>query len=131
MKITIGELAKCTECTAETIRYYEKEGLLPKPMRSGGNYRLYGKEHVARLQFIRQCRSLDMTLNEVRDLLKYRDTPDQNCGEVKTLVDEHVHQIEARIEELLQLKGYLTALSRKCCGTTTSDSCGILQTLSA
>ncbi len=58
MQIKIGELAKRTECQAETIRYYEKEGLLPQPSRSGGNYRLYDEEHIERLRFIRHCRTL-------------------------------------------------------------------------
>ena len=69
MTIKIGELARRTECQVETIRYYEKEGLLPEPTRSRGNYRLYGEAQVERLQFIRHCRSLDMTLGEVRALL--------------------------------------------------------------
>ncbi|WP_354687858.1 MerR family transcriptional regulator, partial [Cupriavidus necator] len=62
MGIRIGELAKRTDCEIVTIRYYEKEGLLPEPARSSGNFRLYGDVHVERLQLIRHCRSLDMTL---------------------------------------------------------------------
>lgn len=62
----IGELAKVTQTQAETIRFYEREGLLTEPPRSNGNYRLYGQEHLERLAFIRHCRSLDMTLDEIR-----------------------------------------------------------------
>ena len=69
----IGELAKLTDCQVETIRYYEREGLLPEPARSEGNYRLYTQAHVERLTFIRNCRSLDMTLEEIRSLLNLRD----------------------------------------------------------
>ena len=65
MEIRIGDLAKRSGCEVVTIRYYEKEGLLPKPARSGGNFRLYGEAHAERLQFIRHCRSLDMTLSEI------------------------------------------------------------------
>ncbi len=130
MNIKIGELARRTECQVETIRYYEKEGLLPKPMRSRGNYRLYGEAHVERLQFIRHCRSLDMTLSEVRALLRYRDIPDRDCGEVDALLDEHLHQVEIRIEELLQLRRHLVALREKCSGARATESCGILQGLS-
>src|SRR3546814_4748472 len=78
----IGELAKRTESTVETIRYDEKEGLLPEPSRSDGNYRLYGEEHIERLRFIRHCRTLDMALDDVRTLLRYRDTPTEDCGDV-------------------------------------------------
>ena len=73
----IGELAKLTDCQVETIRYYERERLLPEPARSEGNYRLYTQAHVERLTFIRNCRSLDMTLEEIRSLLNLR----QRCSE--------------------------------------------------
>ena len=85
MPIKIGELAKRTESTVETIRYYEKEGLLPEPSRSEGNYRLYGEKHIERLRFIRHCRTLDMALGEVRTLLRFRDAPDEDCGDVNDL----------------------------------------------
>ena len=67
--LKIGELAKRTGCPVETIRYYEREALLAAPRRSEGNYRLYDDAHAERLQFIRHCRSLDMTLDEIRSLL--------------------------------------------------------------
>jgi DNA-binding transcriptional MerR regulator len=72
----IGQLAMHAGSKIETIRYYEQQRLLPQPARSGGNYRLYGAEHVKHLQFIRHCRSLDMTLDEIRTLPDFRDTPD-------------------------------------------------------
>ena len=71
--ITIGMLAKRTRCQAETIRYYEREGLLPAPARSQGNYRQYDSTHVERLSFIRHCRSLDMTLDEIRVATDFSD----------------------------------------------------------
>lgn len=100
MSIKIGELAKRTESTVETIRYYEKEGLLTEPYRSDGNYRLYGEEHIERLQFIRHCRTLDMALDEVRTLLKHRDFPNEDCGDVNALLDDHIRAVEVRVEEL-------------------------------
>ena len=78
MLIKIGELAKRTGATVETIRYYEKEGLLPEPSRSAGNYRLYNEEHIEHLQFILHCRALDMALDEVRVLLQYWNEPDKD-----------------------------------------------------
>jgi Cd(II)/Pb(II)-responsive transcriptional regulator len=130
MNIKIGELAKRTECQVETIRYYEKEGLLPQPSRSSGNYRLYGEEHVERLRFIRHCRTLDMALDDVRTLLKYRDTPDEDCGDVNALLDKHIHEVEVRVKELMQLKRHLTILREKCSSANSAESCGILQALS-
>ncbi|MBX9721794.1 MAG: Cd(II)/Pb(II)-responsive transcriptional regulator [Proteobacteria bacterium SG_bin4] len=130
MNIQIGELARRTDCAVVTIRYYENEGLLPPPKRNGSNYRLYDNSHVERLQFIRYCRSLDMTLAEVKTLLGYRDTPAQDCGEVNALLDKQIHQVEVRVEALLQLKQHLIALRKKCSGTRTVEACGILQGLS-
>lgn len=130
MDIKIGELAKRVDCPAETIRFYEKEGLLPQPFRSGGNYRLYGEEHVERLRFIRHCRTLDMALDDVRVLLKYRDMPREDCARVNALVDEHIEQIEVRMEELMQLKQHLIVLRKKCKAIKPAQSCGILQALS-
>jgi Cd(II)/Pb(II)-responsive transcriptional regulator len=129
MGIKIGDLAKQTGCEVVTIRYYEKEGLMPEPPRSEGNFRLYGDTHIERLQFIRNCRSLDMTLGEVRTLLALRDAPVQECGEVNTLIDEHIREVEARVEALLRLKQHLMSLREKCSGTWSADSCPILQGL--
>lgn len=129
MEIRIGELAERTRCEIVTIRYYEKKGLLPKPARSDGNFRLYGDGHVERLQFIRHCRSLDMTLVEIRALLELRDNPKQDCSEVNALLDGHIQELEARVEALLQLKDHLAALRERCAGAGQVDACGILQGL--
>lgn len=129
MLIKIGALAQRTGATVETIRYYEKEGLLPEPSRSAGNYRLYREEHLERLQFILHCRTLDMTLDEVRTLLEYWDGPDKACGNVNNLLDEHIHAVAIRMEELEQLKLHLIALRQKCSQEATAKSCGILNTL--
>jgi Cd(II)/Pb(II)-responsive transcriptional regulator len=129
MPIKIGELAKRTGATVETIRYYEKEGLLPAPSRSEGNYRLYREEHIERLQFVLHCRTLDMTLDEVRTLLQYWDDPDKDCGNVNTLLDEHIHAVEIRMQELTQLKQHLIILRQKCVSRAPAVSCGILNAL--
>lgn len=130
MEIKIGELAKRTGCEVVTIRYYEKEGLLPEPARSDGNFRLYGAAHVERLRFIRHCRSLDMSLSEIRTLLGLRDSPTRDCGEVNALLDAHIQQVEVRMEVLLQLKRHLLALRETCSGARPVEACGILQGLS-
>lgn len=127
--LRIGELSAKTNCTAETIRYYEKEGLLPAPVRSEGNYRLYNDEHVERLQFIRHCRSLDMTLEEVRDLLVFRDEPDENCIQVSALLTKHIGHIAQKIHGLQVLQHQLTHLLEQCDNTQTTANCGILNGL--
>lgn len=129
--LKIGELATRTDCPAETIRYYEREGLLPTPARSEGNYRLYSDIHIERLLFIRHCRSLDMTQDEIRTLLKFRDEPDENCEQVNTLLDAHIGHVAARIAELKILEKQLKALRRQCDYDRTARDCGILNELAA
>jgi Cd(II)/Pb(II)-responsive transcriptional regulator len=127
--LKIGELAKRTGCLVETIRYYEREGLLPEPTRSEGNYRLYKDIHLERLQFIRHCRSLDMTLEEIRDLLRFRDAPDENCSEVNAFLDEHIEHVANRIKELKLLQKNLRGLRNLCQQTRATKDCRILQSL--
>ncbi len=127
--IRIGDLAKRTGCEVVTIRYYEKEGLLPEPARSEGNFRLYDNSHVERLQFIRHCRSLDMPLSDVRALLALRDDQGQECDEVITLLDARILEVESRVEALQTLKRHLVTLRERCGGAQCVESCGILQDL--
>jgi Cd(II)/Pb(II)-responsive transcriptional regulator len=127
--LKIGELAKQTGSQVETIRYYEREGLLPAPARSEGNYRLYGPSHTERLQFIRHCRSLDMTLGEIRELLSFRDTPEESCNEVNLLLDRHIEHVAQRIRELQSLQKQLKALRSTCHSAQAAKDCEILQTL--
>jgi Cd(II)/Pb(II)-responsive transcriptional regulator len=125
----IGELAKKAGCQVETVRYYEREGLLPAPARSEGNYRLYGSEHLERLVFIRNCRTLDMTLEEIQRLLSLRDIPHESCAGINALVDEHIEHVEARITSLMALRDQLTELRERCRGTREAEDCGILRQL--
>jgi len=125
----IGELAKATGTQTETIRYYEAEGLLPKAGRTESNYRVYGQAHVARLSFIRHCRTLDMTLDEIKTLLRFKDAPEQNCEEVNELLDEHIGHVAARIKELRQLQTELKSLREQCGAARDAAACGILNGL--
>jgi Cd(II)/Pb(II)-responsive transcriptional regulator len=127
-ELTIGALARRMQCQTETIRFYEREGLLPAPARSGGNYRLYGQPHLERLAFIRRCRSLDMTLDEIRVLLQLRDKPADNCAEVNAVLDEHIEHVADRIADLRTLQNQLRGL-RQLCASAAQDGCGILQEL--
>jgi Cd(II)/Pb(II)-responsive transcriptional regulator len=127
--LKISQLAGATSCSTETIRFYEQEGLLPLPLRSAGNYRLYCDEHVKRLQFIRHCRSLDMTLDEIRRLLAFRDAPDADCEGVNTLLDKHIAHVTTRIEELKGLQIQLAQLRQQCGEARQTSQCGILREL--
>jgi len=129
ISLRIGALSRRTQCPAETIRYYEREGLLPQPVRTAGNYRLYGRASVRRLSFIRNCRSLDMTLDEIRQLLRVRDDPAGDCDAAHALLDEHIEHISARISELQRLAEDLTTLRRHCRPLGVDAECGILAEL--
>jgi Cd(II)/Pb(II)-responsive transcriptional regulator len=127
----IGELAQASATPVDTIRYYEREGLLPAPARSEGNFRVYEGTHLERLQFIRHCRGLDMSLDEVRVLLRFRDAPESDCGDVNALLDQHIGHVSMRIRELRALERQLKALRARCNEVVSADGCGILSGLSA
>lgn len=127
----IGELAQIGQCTVQTVRYYEKEGLLPAAARTSANYRTYGSAHVERLCFIRNCRALDMTHEEIRSLLDLMDQPASDCGGVNHLLDEHIAHVDARIAELAALKRQLTELRERCQSDQAVNACGILQGLAS
>jgi len=122
----ISELSTATGTPADTIRYYEREGLLPVPARGENNYRFYGAAHVERLAFIRQARGLDMSLQEIRALLHWQTDPGADCGAVNALVDEHIRHISARIRELRALERQLKVLRAQCRQVSDTAHCGIL-----
>lgn len=125
----IGDLAESTGTAIETIRFYEREGLIPAARRAENNYRMYTPAHAERLGFIRQCRNLDMTLDEIRTLLRLRDAPMQDCGEVSALLDEHIGHVSHRIRELRTLQKDLKALRARCGTPHPIEQCGILNEL--
>jgi len=125
----IGDLAESTGTAVETIRFYEREGLIPAAQRADNNYRMYTAAHAERLAFIRHCRNLDMTLDEIRTLLRLRDAPLQDCGEVNALLDEHIGHVAHRIRELRTLQKDLKALRARCGTPHAIEQCGILNEL--
>ena len=129
MNMRIGELAKLTGCQPETIRFYEQKGLLPPPLRSQANYRMYDAARAERLHFIRRCRSLGMSLDEVQTLLGFQDQPDQPCGGVNDLVDRHIFLIDRQIAELQALYAQLSKLRQTCDSTRPAGRCEILKRL--
>lgn len=122
----ISELASATGTPVDTIRYYEREGLLPAPARAANNYRVYGAAHAERLAFIRQGRGLDMSLDEIRTLLAWRDQPDADCGAVNALLDQHIGHIATRVRELRALERQLKELRAQCRQVSDMTHCGIL-----
>ena len=122
----IGELAAQAACDVQTVRFYEREGLLEEPARDASGYRSYDGRHLARLNFIRHCRSLDIPLPEVRQLLAFAAEPGEACAQVNDLLDGHVALVKARIQALKALEKQLVAL-RKTCDGDTSHPCAILE----
>ena len=127
--LKIGELAKATASQCETIRYYEREKLLPAPARTDGNYRLYDQTHVERLTFIRHCRALDMSLDEIRALLIFYDSPAQDCGGANAVIDAHIEGVSRRIRELNGLRRQLQQLRALCTRGCVARNCQMLHEL--
>lgn len=127
----IGELGRAIGVDVETIRYYEKSGLLPAPARSGNGYRAYGPEHLERLAFIRHCRALDIPLADVKRLLEFVARPDADCGDIDRLIDAQLARVRARLESLRALERQLTALRGRCGASHRAGECGILGDLVA
>jgi len=124
----IGDLARATNTKVETIRFYENEGLLPAPARSGGNYRIYEQVHLARLSFIRRSRDLGFTLDQVRTLLRLADDRGAPCAEVDAITTAHVVEIDRKLADLHALRGELVRRLESCSGSTIAD-CRIIKAL--
>ena len=125
----IGELAALAGCETETIRFYEKQGLLAAPARTASGYRTYQQRHLEDLQFIRHCRAFDMSPSLVRQLLKFRVDPSQPCGQVNTLIDEQLGHLDTQLTQLHQLKADLQALREPCQNDHQVKDCEILKNL--
>lgn len=109
----IGQLAQATGCTVETIRFYEQQGLLQPVERSQNNYRSYNSEHLQRLSFICYCRTLDLSLTEIKQLLELKSS-DKQAEEINQLLDSHIKDIAKRIHELDHLRMQLIQLKGEC-----------------
>lgn len=124
----IGELSKATGTNIETIRYYEKIGLLPHPLRTSANYRSYGERHRERLAFVRHSRELGFTIEEIRSLLDLSDHPDRDCAEADRIATVHLLQVEAKIKQLGALRDELARIIGSCRGGATAD-CRVIEAL--
>ena len=127
----IGEISKTTGIAVETIRYYEKIGLVPAPEREASGYRSYRQQHLDRLLFIRRCRNLDMAQDEIRELIELADQPGADCSQVDALLARHLEHVRQRLEELTRLEDTLTQLQTACSQGRAVSECGILGGLSS
>lgn len=127
----IGELARLTNVTPDTIRYYEKQQMIDHEVRTEGGFRLYTDNDLQRLRFIRYARQLGFTLESIRELLSIRIDPEHHtCQESKSIVQARLEEVEARIQELQAMQRSLQRLNDACCGTAHSSIyCSILEAL--
>jgi Cu(I)-responsive transcriptional regulator len=128
--LSIGDLGRATGTKIETIRYYERIGLLPPPPRTGpGNYRSYTPEHLGRLRFVRRSRNLGFTLDQIRALLDLSDQRERECEAVDAIAREHVADVERKIADLTALRRELNSLIGQCRHGTIAE-CRIIEALS-
>lgn len=127
----IGELSRQVGVPVETIRYYEKIGLMAAPARSDSGYRRYQQTHLERLHFIRRCRSLDMAQDEIRELVRLADQADADCSAVDGLLARHLSHVRERLRELASLERTLEQLQQACSENRTVSECGILDGLTS
>ena len=127
---SVGQLAKRAKCKVETVHFYEKSGLMPKPPRTEGGHRVYDINHLKRLNFIRRSRDLGFAIKQVRELLTFIDEPNHCCGEVKAMAAVKVEEVQQKIDDLQCLKLALDHMISQCKGSNYSiDDCPIVDAL--
>lgn len=129
-RLSIGSLSERTAVNIETIRYYERIGILPKPPRSNGGHRLYSHEHQQRLIFIRRSRELGFSLDQVRELLGLSGGRRLTCAKVKHISEQHIADIRQRVKDLRRLERVLSDMAAQCRGDEVLE-CPILQALTS
>lgn len=127
----IGQLAKLASVTPDTVRFYEKQGLMDHEERTEGGYRLYTKQDLQRLRFIRYAKQIGFTLEAIVELLSIRVDPERHtCQESKKIVDTRLQELEEKLQEMQKMRDSLKMLSDACCGSThVSTYCSILEIL--
>jgi MerR family mercuric resistance operon transcriptional regulator len=126
-QFTIGQLSRRAGIGIETIRYYERIGLMPRPPRTGGGRRAFGPDNLATLSFIKRCRELGFSLDDVRALLTLRAS-DRNCSDVKSIASRHLKAVRVKLHTLSEIEGNLTALIARCAGDA-GPECPVLDAL--
>jgi len=125
----IGQLSKISGCSIQTIRYYEKEGLLNRPSRSEGNFRLYDEKSLKELEFVKHCRNLDIPLSDIKTLIDLKHRPKESCSSINDLIEKQLDLVNQRIKELKALKSELQRMKKACSSYNTVERCGIMKTL--
>lgn len=125
----IGQLSQVSGCSIQTIRYYEKEGLLKAPSRSEGNFRLYGDSAQKELEFIKHCRSLGIPLADIKTLQELKSRPEESCSSINNLIANQLELVNQRIKELKTLKKELQLMKKACLTDNTVERCGIIKSL--
>jgi DNA-binding transcriptional MerR regulator len=128
-RFSIGELSKATGVKVVTIRYYEHVKLMPAPPRTAGNYRIYRLEHLRRLEFVRRCRDLGFTLDQLRDLLRLSVQSRRRCSDIDRITENHLMEIEDKIADLRRLASQLRHIKNGCPGKGRVADCRILAAL--
>ena len=126
--VTIGRAARKAGCKVQTVRYYEQIGVLPEPVRTQGNQRLYSESDLQRLTFVRHARELGFPLSAIRDLLSLADDPGQPCETVDAIAREQLAQVERRITHLQALKQELEEMIKQCSGGSVAK-CRVIEVL--
>ncbi len=127
--LTIGELAKQSNVNLETIRFYEREALLPKPPRLRSGYRSFPAESVQQVRFIKRAQELGFSLREIKELLALRNEPRSASADVKGRVEQKISEIDRKMKALREMKKELVLLASTCSGATTIESCPIMESL--
>lgn len=128
---SIGKLARQANVNIETIRYYERRGLMPRPRRRESGYREYTESDLQRLKFIKKAKLLGFSLNEILDLLTLRVDPDTTCQEVRQRAETKIRDIDTKIHELQKMRKALRKLADSCHGAGPASDCPILEALEA
>jgi MerR family mercuric resistance operon transcriptional regulator len=127
--LTTGQLAKKAEVNIETIRYYERKGLIPKPHRRDSGYRQYPEEMITRILFIKHAKTLGFSLKEIKELLSLKHDPKTPCSEVRNRAQSKIEDIDGKIRTLQKMKKALSKLTKSCTGSGPAKECPILETL--
>ena len=127
--LTIGQLAKRADVGVETVRFYEREGLLEEPDRRASGYRQYDEGVVRRLEFIRRAKELGFTLKEIKELLSLKLDPSTTCAEVKERAETKIEDIESKIRTLQRMKRALVKVTKSCSGNGPTSECPILEAI--
>lgn len=127
--LTIGKVARGAGLSIDTVRYYEREGLLEKPARTVSGYRHFSSDAVARLHFIQQAKELGFSLQEIKELLSLRVTPGKSCADVRTHAEHKIADVDRRIRSLKRVRGALVKLTAACSGKGPVSQCPILEAL--